>query len=78
MPGGSDATWNLRGSIGIQQDMSVLQVFRVGACLKMFLKGVATLNGRDGGGIDRGRGGLGHVIDSGQCRLVVSESFCLL
>ena len=51
----------LRGGVGVEEDVSVLQVLWVGAGLEVFLEGVAAFEGGDGGGVDfGGLGGVGH------------------
>lgn len=46
-----------RCSIGVEEDVAVLQVLGIGTSLEMLLKGVAALDGRDGSTVD---GVVGH------------------
>ena len=51
----------LRCSIGIQKNVSIFKVFRVGACLKVLFKRVSALDGGDGSSVDRRVGSISHT-----------------
>ncbi len=59
----------LRRGIGIEQDVSVLEILRGRPLLQVLLEGIAVLDGRDGGHVNVRFGGIGviggHVDDDG-------------
>ena len=70
----------LRGSIGLRENVSVLEILSVGAHLEMLLEGFFALDGRDGGVFDVGVCFLcrhvGWVYDCS--RVNVCQNSCLL
>ncbi len=59
----------LRCRIGVEQDVSILEILRGWPLLQVLLEGIAMFDGRDGGHVDVRVGGIGviggHVGDDG-------------
>ena len=72
---------NVRSGVGVEQDVSILQVLRVRPGLQVLLERVAALDGRDGGFVDGGCGlcvvGHGLVFLAGSRGMKASGGFVL-